>query len=582
MAFKKVVFLFVLSFFTVSEAIASQYEILWKTLNSVKDTDLTCLLVVIGLANELKIPTSEKNVTVLQLSGTSELEPYTNLINQSGCVRFIVDSNANIHLVEELCNKPTSCLTIFLADQTTQKISLYANVDPQLVRVLVIPKNPESKNYAIKLVCPYCRKKVIIANLWKKSGKLLYEKSNIKCCFYLSDRGVFRVQTFVTQTEVNDPSNQLRDEIINGKLVVNAKSGANLRFWYLMSTLYHFDIEIIDAPNTLEWKSNLLAKKFDLIPFSMTSLLAVDGAYDNVFIGRMGAYTDRPIMLMCPVPEIKPKYFNIIKPFSFDLWIGLIVALIGSSLVFHLFQVHSKEESLLDLQNSIFHIYGMVFNNYGKIKGPGKYFIGAGWAVFVMFFIFFFNSKLSAYLISSDYNDPIESLEDLVYKSNLILTIASDRQWALENEKYYRTLEELGRLNDVGGANDFKYANKTHCAAHIIATSEDGISRNRVDYGEPIVRIGKVPYIYDEGISFACRKKNNFCEELENKFILAVELGIFKKIESQFIRISKAQKIQTPANSLALEHFLLPSIILLGGILISFLVFILELAKQSK
>lgn len=39
------------------------------------------------------------------------------------------------------------------------------------------------------------------------------------------DRGVFRVQTFVTQTEVNDPSNQLRDEIINGKLVVNAKSG---------------------------------------------------------------------------------------------------------------------------------------------------------------------------------------------------------------------------------------------------------------------------------------------------------------------------------------------------------------------
>ncbi|XP_023331208.1 uncharacterized protein LOC111703492 isoform X3 [Eurytemora carolleeae] len=546
MAFKKVVFLFFLSFFTVSEAIASQYEILWKTLNSVKDTDLTCLLVVIGLANELKIPTSEKNVTVLQLSGTSELEPYTNLINQSGCVRFIVDSNANIHLVEELCNKPTSCLTIFLADQTTQKISLYANVDPQLVRVLVIPKNPESKNYAIKLVCPYCRKKVIIANLWKKSGKLLYEKSNIKCCFYLSDRGVFRVQTFVTQTEVNDPSNQLRDEIINGKLVVNAKSGANLRFWYLMSTLYHFDIEIIDAPNTLEWKSNLLAKKFDLIPFSMTSLLAVDGAYDNVFIGR------------------------------------LIVALIGSSLVFHLFQVHSKEESLLDLQNSIFHIYGMVFNNYGKIKGPGKYFIGAGWAVFVMFFIFFFNSKLSAYLISSDYNDPIESLEDLVYKSNLILTIASDRQWALENEKYYRTLEELGRLNDVGGANDFKYANKTHCAAHIIATSEDGISRNRVDYGEPIVRIGKVPYIYDEGISFACRKKNNFCEELENKFILAVELGIFKKIESQFIRISKAQKIQTPANSLALEHFLLPSIILLGGILISFLVFILELAKQSK
>jgi len=40
-------------------------------------------------------------------------------------------------------------------------------------------------------------------------------------------------------------------------------SGANLRFWYLMSTLYHFDIEIIDAPKTLEWKSNLLAKELN-------------------------------------------------------------------------------------------------------------------------------------------------------------------------------------------------------------------------------------------------------------------------------------------------------------------------------
>jgi len=39
------------------------------------------------------------------------------------------------------------------------------------------------------------------------------------------DRGVFKVPSFVTPAEDNDPSNQLRDEIINGKLVVKAKSG---------------------------------------------------------------------------------------------------------------------------------------------------------------------------------------------------------------------------------------------------------------------------------------------------------------------------------------------------------------------
>ena len=31
-------------------------------------------------------------------------------------------------------------------------------------------------------------------------------------------------------------------------------------------------------------------------------------------------------------------------------------------------------------------------------------------------------------------------MDNLVYKSNLILTLASDRQWAPENENYYKTL----------------------------------------------------------------------------------------------------------------------------------------------
>ena len=84
-------------------------------------------------------------------------------------------------------------------------------------------------------------------------------------------------------------------------------------------------------------------------------------------------------------------------------------------------------------------------------------------------------------------------MDDLVHKSNLILTLASDRQWAPENENHYKTLglkmihkkyilnldknkinihclEGLGRLNDVGGANDFRHANKTHCSAHTAAS----------------------------------------------------------------------------------------------------------------
>ena len=44
-----------------------------------------------------------------------------NIEYKDAQLRFIVDSNAKIHLAEELCTKPTSCLTIFLADQTTQE-----------------------------------------------------------------------------------------------------------------------------------------------------------------------------------------------------------------------------------------------------------------------------------------------------------------------------------------------------------------------------------------------------------------------------------------------------------------------------
>ena len=50
------------------------------------------------------------------------------------------------------------------------------------------------------------------------------------------------------------------------------------------------------------------------------------------------------------------------------------------------------------------------------------------------------------------------------------------------------------------------------------------------------VPLNNVLFLLCDFTNILFRKKNNFCEELENKFILAVELGIFKKIESQFIR----------------------------------------------
>ena len=53
-------------------------------------------------------------------------------------------------------------------------------------------------------------------------------------------------------------------------------------------------------------------------------------------------------------------------------------------------------------------------------------------------------------------------------------------------------------------------------------------------------------------------------------------------LEKFFLRISEEQKTPAPTNSLVLEHFLLPFIILLGGIIISFIIFILELAKHSS
>ena len=36
----------------------------------------------------------------------------------------------------------------------------------------------------------------------------------------------------------------------------------------------------------------------------------------------MGSFTDEKLVLMCPVPEVKPKYFNIIKPFTIYIWAG--------------------------------------------------------------------------------------------------------------------------------------------------------------------------------------------------------------------------------------------------------------------
>ena len=42
--------------------------------------------------------------------------------------------------------------------------------------------------------------------------------------------------------------------------------------------------------------------------------------------------------------------------------------------------------------------------------------------------------------VKSDYEAPIDSLEQLVYDTNLKLTLRTDRTWAAENEPYFKQL----------------------------------------------------------------------------------------------------------------------------------------------
>ena len=63
-------------------------------------------------------------------------------------------------------------------------------------------------------------------------------------------------------------------------------------------------------------------------------------------------------------------------------------------------------------------------------------------------------------------------------------------------EKLY-LLEELGRLNEVGGANDYRYANRTHCTAHTTISVSKQPYRGRGSRATVMLteKVSKSPYL---------------------------------------------------------------------------------------
>jgi len=172
----------------------------------------------------------------------------------------------------------------------------------------------------------------------------------------------------------------------------------------------------------------------------------------------------------------------------------------------------------------------------------------------------------------------LDSLDELVHKSNLKLSIGTDRIFAPEHAEIFDYLESVGRLSDFGlRERGPHWYNATNCGAASVDSLRYFMYDKLSKTGSANLRILKEPYVISPGIAWIARRKNLYSQDLDIVMGRMAEFGILKKIKSKFVRDEVKIKQVAPLEPLNPEHFLLPFVWLIAGLVASCIAFALEI-----
>ena len=159
------------------------------------------------------------------------------------------------------------------------------------------------------------------------------------------------------------------------------------------------------------------------VDFSMCTILQT---YQRYLILDGTVFFEKDYLtFVAPKPTLIPQYFAIVNPFTFNVWIGIIISLFVVALILYL--ISKCEGPMIDqgliewktFNASVWYTYGTLIGesitrDTKTSKAVALRWVVGTWIIFCFVMMSAYGGELKAYLTQKSYTSPIATLQDIL------------------------------------------------------------------------------------------------------------------------------------------------------------------------
>ncbi|KAK9878589.1 hypothetical protein WA026_022659 [Henosepilachna vigintioctopunctata] len=301
--------------------------------------------------------------------------------------------------------------------------------------------------------------------------------------------------------------------------------------------------------------------------------------FHNEFVTQ--SYVEDFMKFFVPMPQKLDRWRYILLVFDTASWIGFLMTFMASVFIFIVIKYLQQEQVGYDLIQFIFVIF------LGRTERYRTRDIGLEFLIFSMVFWsamlnYLFCSRLTFLLNGINYEDPIESPDDII-RNGLIVGITSPTNLQILHDIDEFANYSLNKIKDCRFNRCLPFITKRNMAFFAAVRPTRTLLRKHIN-----PKTGQ-PYLKEMKKSFFTRKisastyPNHPIFPILNKHVkYLIESGISERIVKKYDIPYLDDLTSEPIQSLKFEHMIAPLFILTIGLTISLIVFFFELRKWQK
>lgn len=287
------------------------------------------------------------------------------------------------------------------------------------------------------------------------------------------------------------------------------------------------------------------------------------------------------VVAVVPIPKRLPQYQYIFLVFNVRLWIGILIAGAGVSLLKFLFDRFCYKRVTSDLFNSFLEGFSVIVCQPvdSLVKGNSAVMtLFIWWCYAAMVLNVAFQCSLTSIIITPKYEKDIRTIQDLKERSCDMYI----NKWHRGNAGQDRALNAcMTTETEANIIEKMMNGNTDHAFATQLSVAETIVSQ-KIYNNLPIYHIVEEHLVPGYGVYlFPTRTPYN---EAENRFLLWDEqFGITRFNSTRFSGVFSTQQHSAAENvALSLDHLQTPFFILIIGSIVSIVAFVLEKALDSR